>query len=331
MTDLHDLLEREGRRWRDGFTAPDLDAMLGELTQPRRSRVRWVWPIAAAVLLLTVPLVTVLLRPNSRPGGTSSPGSRSSTAARPTPGSGIFGLVPWTGVASQDQNGRMVSVWVDVDRTPHWCMDAGLPALQAEVIEKPAQVVIQVHAYQPVYYRPQTPAPGTVLGCSLVGHLPIPVLVRLHAPLGRRSLVDGATGQAHPVQQAADLPSVTTLPTGYVEIGSTPALGQLGIEQIRQFGDLQFAASRSYRSNNDLLTLVRYQRTAPDLQVQTTTTVRGLTAQVGYRTGSGTAALCVGWSGAGFNWQLCSEAYQQSQPHTPLTAAELLTAADSLR
>jgi hypothetical protein len=59
--------------------------------------------------------------------------------------------------------------------------------------------------------------------------------------------------------------------------------------------------------------------------------VLGHPARVAYQSGSGTATLCAGWSADGYNWQLCSAAYQQFQPHTPLTAAELLDAANSLR
>jgi len=210
-------------------------------------------------------------------------------------------------------------------------MDAGLPELQVSAVETSSRITIEVRASQPAGYEPPTPAPGNEMGCSLVGHLPVPVLVQLHALIGRRSLVDAATGQSHALQQAAALPLISTPPNGYLDEGSTPVLGQTKFQEIRQYGDLRFAAARSYRNGNNLLTLVRYQQAAPALQVQTTGTVLGHPAQVGYLSGSGTATLCAGWSGAGYDWRLCSEAYQQFQPHTSLTAAGLLDAANSLR
>jgi hypothetical protein len=331
MTDLHDLLEQDGRQWRDGFVAPDLDAMLAEVTRSQRSRARWAWPILAAVLLLAVPLVTLLLRPDSRhasPGGTSSPASSSSPA--PKPGSRLLGLVPWTGVAvSQGQDGRSVSVWVDIDRTPNWCMTTLLPVLQASAVEQPSRITIEVRAYEPPGYQPPTVAPGTVLGCAGVGHRPVPLLVHLSAPIAGRSLLDAATGQSHALQQAAQMPSVTRLPAGYVDAGSSPDLGQSSPEGDLQFGAPRFNASHTYRNGNNLLALVRYQNNPPAsfLQVQATGTVLGHPAQLGYGYHS-PAWVCADWSASGYSWQFCSYGIGA---YAPLSFPELLAAANSLR
>jgi hypothetical protein len=177
-----------------------------------------------------------------------------------------------------------------------------------------------------------------VLGCSAVGWLPIPLLVQLSAPIGQRSLVDASTGQSHPVRQAADMPSLTSLPAGYVDEGSTPELGRADSEIVDQFGVLQFAARRTYRNGNDWLTLERYQKkpTVPDAydQVNATGTVLGHPAQVvggrGSTPGLGsTNPGCVGWSGDGYNWQLCPQGSLPSR--SSFTAAELLELANSLR
>lgn len=315
-----------------GFAAPDLDVMLDEVIRPGRSRARWVWPIAAAVLLLTVPLITLLLRSNSHPAH---------PATRPTPASKLLGSVPWTGVAvSQGHDGRSVSVWVDTQRTPDWCRDAGLPVLQASTVEKPDKITIQVRAYGPPGYQPPTFPPGTLLGCPAVRLLPIPLLVQLSAPIGQRSLVDATTGQSHPVGQAADLPSLTGLPAGYVDEGATPELGRADKETVDQFGVLQFAARRTYRNGNDGLTLERYQNkpTVPAeyVQLNATGTVLGHPAQVvggrGSTPGLGsTRAGCVEWSGDGYDWQLCPQDFEDYLTNRSFTAAELLDLANSLR
>jgi hypothetical protein len=283
-----------------------------------------MWPIVAAVLLLTVPLITLLLRSNSHPAH---------PASRPTPASKLLGSVSWTGVAvSQGHDGRSVSVWVDAQRGLDWCMDAGLPVLRASTVEQPGKITIQVRAYQPIGYRPPTAPPGAQLGCSAVRWLPVPLLVRLSAPIGQRSLVDATTGQSHPVRQAADMPSLTGLPAGYVDEGSTPELGRADKVTVVQFGVLNYAARRTYRNgNNDGLTLDRYQKKpiepAAYVQVNATGTVLGHPAQVvggrGSTPGLGsTKAGCVEWSGDGYSWQLCGGSF---------TAAELLDLANSLR
>jgi hypothetical protein len=290
----------------------------------RLLRYRWMW--IAAVLLLTVPLTTFLLWSNSHPAH---------PATRPTPASKLLGSVPWTGVAvSQGHDGRSVSVWVDAQLAPDWCIDAGLPVLRASTVEQPGKITIQVRAYEPIGYRPPTAPPGALLGCTLARSLPIPLLVQLSAPIGQRSLVDATTGQSHPVRQAADMPSLTRLPAGYVDEGSTPELGQADGVTVVQFGVLNFTARRTYRNgNNNELILDRYQKkkkpTIPDPydQVNATGTVLGHPAQVvgghGSTPGLGsTRAGCLEWSGDGYSWQLCGGSF---------TAAELLDLANSLR
>lgn len=321
MTDLHDLLERDGRRWRDGFRPPDLDAVLAEATRPRPSRTRWVWPIVAAVLLLAVPLVTVLLRSAGRPVHPATPG----------PGTKLIGLVPWTGVAvSQGHDGRAVSVWVDLDRMA-WCLGQDMPPLQASTVEKRDKITIQVRAYVPPGYRPPTVPPGAVPVCASGGHFPVPMLVHLSASIGRRSLVDAATGQAHPVVPAADLPALTKLPAGYVDAGSSPTVGESESE-VRQFGPLQFGARRTYRNGKNLLTLERYQGkpAVPVQPVQATGTVLGQPAQIGGRYGS-TAFRCVTWAGGGYTWLLCSASLLGPAPDSVLGITELLAVANSMR
>ena len=62
MTDLDELLQRDGRRWQAEFQPPELAAMVATATRPAPHEPGWAWPILAAVLLLAIPLVTVLLR-----------------------------------------------------------------------------------------------------------------------------------------------------------------------------------------------------------------------------------------------------------------------------
>ena len=55
--------------------------------------------------------------------------------------------------------------------------------------------------------------------------------------------MEATTEESHPVRQAADMPSLTKLPAGYVDAGSTPPLGAMDNGAIDQFGIMQFAAS----------------------------------------------------------------------------------------
>ena len=323
MTDVHDLLEQDGRRWRADFRPPEFDVMLAEATRTRPGRTRWIWPVVAAVLLLTVPLITVMVRSDGR----------HVRPAAPRPGTKLIGPVPWTGVAvSQGHDGKSVSVWVDIDRM-NGCVGPDLPPLQATTVEKRDKISILVRAYVPPDYRPPTVPPGAVLGCGAVGHFPVPLLVHLSAPIGRRSLVDAATGQAHPVVPAADLPALTKLPPGYVDAGSSPVLTAAESADVPQFELPQSAASRTYRNGNRLLTLARYQQKPPApvliQPVEATGTVLGHPAQVGGRFGS-TDVRCVAWSGSGYFWQLCS-AWVARSTQGVLGVTELLAVANSMR
>jgi hypothetical protein len=326
MTDLNELLEQDGRRWRAGFQPPDLDAMLAGTTRSRTRRARWAWPIIAAVLLLTVPLITVLVRSNARHAQPAVPSQ---------PGLTLLGSVPWVAAVGQG-DGSSVSVYVDVDETPGWCLDAGLPVLRASTVEAGSRIVIRVQAYQPAGFSPPAVPPGSVLGCSAIGHLPVPLLVRLRSPTGHRGVIDATTGKSYPLEPAADLPSLSMLPAGYVDAGSgpvhVPAPGS-------PTGPVHTPATegptrRSYRNGSDFVFLIRDASEASlpyaVRQVQGTGVVLGHPAKVGGLPG-GDTYRCVVWSGDGYSWEVCSTGMQNGQPWAPLSAAELLRIANSMR
>jgi hypothetical protein len=314
MTDLDELLHAEGRRWQAGFQPPPLDPMVAT-AQSTTGRSRWAWPILAAVLLLAVPLVTVLLRHSThivRPGA-SAPGSKATSKLK------LYGAVPWVQAVSQ-LDGKSVRVYVDIDKTPNMGCLIEFPVLQASAVETSSQITIRVQAYQPADYVEPTAAPGTVLGCNAIGHLPVPLLVNLGGPIDGRDLVDASTGKTHQPGPAVDLPSLSTLPPGYLDAGSGPWVIGVGSSGI---------AEHTYRNGGNFLNLDRVPTGRTLLYavkpVEATGTVLGHPATVG---GPG-AYRCAAWSDRSYTWQLCSS--RLGSETDLLSPGELLALANSIR
>jgi hypothetical protein len=147
---------------------------------------------------------------------TGSHPSPSTTHSQPT---GMLGGVEWSSPVVQS-DGKTITVAVNVNRTPDLCLDYGLPVLRGVVSETATTVSVTVQAFPPSNAVPRpTPAPGTVLGCSAIGHPPVPLSVKLDQPLGNRSLIDGTTDTSQPMLKASTVPAPTYLPAGYVDRG----------------------------------------------------------------------------------------------------------------
>jgi hypothetical protein len=311
MTDMDELLQRDARQWQAEFQPPELSAMVATATRPAPPRARWAWPILAAVLLLAVPLVTVARRQHRH-----STVIRSVTSPAPL-FTKLLGSVPWVQAVSQPDR-RSVTVYVDIDRTPGLACIDELPVLRAGVAVTGSQVTIRVQAYLPPGYQIPTPQPGTVSGCTVMGHHPVPLLVPLPEPLGGRTLVDASNGKSLPVTQAVELPLVTVPPFGYTDAGISPVEGGM--------------VERSYLKGSSLLALVRTQAGHPfypTSQVEATGTVLGHPAKVSTVGQAQARIRCVTWSDDSYSWQLCSVGLEPAA--TLLPATELLTAANSIR
>src|SRR6185312_14245631 len=250
-----------------------------------------------------------------QPGG-SAPGSK------PTSKLKLYGAVPWVHAVSQP-DGKSLRVYVDIDKTPNMDCLIEFPVLQASVVETSSQISIRVRAYQPADYVEPTAAPGATLSCNAVGHLPVPLLVELGGPIDGRNLVDASTGTSYQAEQAAGLPSLSTLPPGYLDAGSGPWVIGVGSSGIVQ---------HTYRNGGNFLNLDRVPsgHPLPPLYlikpVEATGTVLGHPATVG---GDPDFYRCAGWSDHSYSWQLCST--KLGSQTNLLSPAELLTVANSIR
>jgi hypothetical protein len=268
-------------------------------------------------VLLVIPLATVLsIRGSHRspaPAASHPSGTHPSSTTTNSPPDGLLGDVEWSSPVLQI-DGRTMTVAVDVNRTPHYCLDYGQPDLRGVTSENSTTVTITVRAYPPSNPLPMpTPAPGTVLGCSEIGHPPVPLSVKLSQPLGDRALIDGTTGTRYSVLKASTLPAPSYLPAGYVDKG------------VQWYDHVPpFQVVHAYLNGLEGLRLIRSQGllTAPGERVLTTGTVLGHPAKVAESNSYGT---CAAWSDPAYSWSLCSTGI------LPLSAGELLRIANSIR
>ncbi len=306
---VDELLERDGERWRSAFSPPPLAGMLAVATTSPRHRTRWVWPLVAAVVLLVIPLATVLAvqhRPHRSPAPSASHSA------------GLLGTVDWSDAVLQ-ADGRTITIAVDINRTPNFCLDYGLPTTRAVVSETATTVSITAQVFRPSHPSP-TPSvpPGSVLGCSAVGHQALPLDVQLRQPLGSRTLIDTTTGSHHPVLRASTLAKPSYLPSGYVRQSvqwheETPH-SQVLQDYTGPAGT--FLVVRHYGFNAE-----QYK------PVLATGTVLGYPAKV-IGNSSRPSERCVLWNDPEYFWSLCS---MPNLGSTPLDAAELLRIGNSMR
>jgi hypothetical protein len=203
--DLDELLSRHGQDWQRGFTAPPLDGMLSVATSgPDHRGRRWLAPIAAAVLLLAIPLITVLaLRDRPEPAPPAKPAVLK-----------LIGAVAWADAVLQT-DGKTVSVTEKSFRIAK--CDQGIPVLRASVVSETAsQVVIAATAYE----SSQRPAADSSI-CKLGGtrHARERAVVSLSTALGKRVLIDAKDGSKHPVLTENTLPRAGYVPGSFRHAG----------------------------------------------------------------------------------------------------------------
>jgi len=300
------LLDRHGKHWLATFNPLPLEGALAVAIDQQPHRTRWLWPVAAAVALLVIPLLTVV--------GIS--GSLQS-AHHPA---GYLGDFAWNG-AVLNKDPRTLTIAVDINRIRDYCLDDGLPAVRAVVSETATKVTIRAQAFEPSHPSP-TPSvpPGTVLACSLRGYRPVMVTVRLEQPLGTRSLLDAKTGARHQVVDASKVPAPSWLPAGYVDLG------------FQRYDDDSDQVLHRYDAGKAELRVVRghgFPAPANERGV-TTATVLGQPAKVTAPSKGVTNEACVIWDDSEYSWSICSVG-GPAVHDPPLSAAELLRIANSLR
>jgi len=303
---LERRLERRGAELRRDLELPDLHAMITHAVEPPRPRLRWTWPLVAALLLLAVPLVTVLLV--RRASHSDSP------AAPDTASLQLLGDVPWSDAVLQP-DGRSVAVLADVDRTPgSFCLDNGLPVLKPVLTGAGASLHLEVQAFRPGPVPGNSVGPGASGGCFTVGHRPVPVVVPLGTPLNGRSITGGTT---EVIQNAAGFLTPDYLPAGYS--GSAIVVGGAGIAGV----DLMH---RTYLNGAaGQLSVIRGVVTYSDPTTVATGTVRGEPARV-MEDGHFSDNVCLSWREGTTSWNVCS--LQGSAPS--LSPGELLRVGNGL-
>ena len=116
----------------------------------------------------------------------------------------LAGTVPFLDVIAAADDPRVIVVQADPDRT------VGISCVRtvkrAVVREAPRTVSVLIAAYA------RQPPPGT--GCDGEGDRD-PVRIRLASPLGKRTLIDEATGRRHPVLDPATVPTLSAAPASF--------------------------------------------------------------------------------------------------------------------
>ncbi|WP_408664256.1 hypothetical protein [Jatrophihabitans sp.] len=288
-----------------------MEGMLAVATAQTQHRSRWLWPLAAAVALLVIPLVTVV--------GVSG-SHQSATSPTPDP-AGFLGDIAWFGAVLQADH-RTLSVAVYPDRQSY-CPGSQLPDLHAVVSETATTVSIRAQAFRASSPSPTPSAPaGAAPVCSDLGPMPMALTVELRQPLGSRSLLDATTGTRHLVFEASTLLTPSWLPAGYVD---------RIIRWEREPHD-DVVVHEYHGPGKDQLFVARGPNPpAPALAGETvlaTGTVLGHPAKV-TRYPATPTTTCAFWTDSGYSWSICS--WGPDPRHSPLDAEELLRIGNSMR
>lgn len=300
---IDQLLDRHGKQWRTRFVPPPLEGMLAVSVPPTRHRARWLRPMAAAVALLVVPLVTVV--------------GISGLHQSATHQAGYLADLNWIGAVLQTDP-TVLTIGVDVNATPY-CLDNGLPDMRPVVTETATKVTIRARAFRPLHPSPTpTVPPGTVIACSLRGYMPMSVTVRLERPLGTRSLIDAKARVQRPVLDASTLLAPSWLPAGYADKG------------FRWRTDSPQSVAHEFDGPAGLLQVRRTPQSPWEGEkVLVTATVLGHPGRV-FTLDNSPNLRCVAWIDSGSTWSICSEGALEP-PRPTVSVAELLRIANSMR
>jgi hypothetical protein len=287
MNPVEQLLEQHGERWRTAFVPPPLEGMLAVATAPAHHRARWVWSVVAAAALLVIPLATVVAVHDIHR-------SPAPAASRPTaPPTGLLGGVEWS-LPILQRDGKAVTVAVNINHVS--CVAHGTPILRGVAAETATTVAITVRAY--ALGPPPSVPPGSLLGCNMPLHAPVPLTVTLKQPLGDRTLIDATTGTPQPLTLAAStVPAPSYLPAGYVD---------QGVRWQDDFLPHPSQALHDYAGPDGELHLVRGRRSIPFSPYDPlliTAEVLGHPARLVKGSSSGT---CLTWRDSEYWWAVCS-------------------------
>lgn len=303
--DLDELLSRHGQNWQRSFTAPPLDGMLSVATSaPDHRGRRWLLPIAAAVLLLAIPLITVLaLRDRTQPAPPAEPVVLK-----------LIGAVPWADAILQ-ADGKTVIVTEASFRTVE--CDRGIPVLRASVVSETAsRVVITATAYE----SSQRPAADSSV-CKMAGtgrgRVRERAVVSLSTALGKRVLIDAKDGSTRPVLSENAIPQSGHVPAGFRHAGLS-------------WSDDTRSATRTYANSKGMFSITRelYSDTIQtfDWPDNGSEVIRGHLTK--YHDGGGVGR--VSWLDGPYLWTINQEAYYGA-PIVQLDKATLFKIARSLR
>jgi hypothetical protein len=304
---LDELLNRHAATWRNGFAVPALDRMLDQATiAPARHNRRWVWPIAAAALLLAIPVATVVVA-HDRPHVAA--GHR----AQQVP----LGVVSWKD-AVLEPDGRSISLHWNIS-TGEYC-SFGKPVVRGTVTRQTATTVyLELQAVRGSAGKPQR----DISGCDSTpsgGDRSFESTVQLPQPLGDRRLVDASDGTIHPVYDARSMPSVTALPAGFVAVGVS-------------WNEATGTVIRIYNSASSVLEVRRSKPGSNDpnsIPWSDTGSVLGHPAKY-WLSGSGqTLMRLIAWRDASFEWSVQEIPFSLNGAGR-LSEAQLFAIANSLR
>ena len=207
--ELDDRLDRLLNSVAAGVRAGD-PAEVARRGRRRRLARRTGGAVAVAVLLAALVAVPLLLP--DRPAGPATPPS-----VIGPPGSIPDGVVPWKG-ARVLGGPRQLTVTVDGGGGAPSPSDPCWEGYRPEARSEPDRMVVTVHRFR----SGATPAEGH--GCAAIGRS-WNITVSLPDDLGGRPVVDGATGQAKPVQTNL-LTTTLWLPRGWGKLGETAGDGE---------------------------------------------------------------------------------------------------------
>lgn len=232
--DLDELLSQRGQDWQRGFVAPPLAGMLSIATSgPHHRGRRWLLPIAAAVLLMAIPLITVLaLRDRPKPAPPAEPVVLE-----------LIGAASWADAVLQ-ADGKTITVSDTTLRTVQ--CDQGIPVLRASVVSQTAsQVVIAATAYKSSQ-RPPADSPVCKMAGTGGGRVRETAVVSLNQALGKRVLIDAVNGSKHPILSEDAIPQAAYVPTGFRDTGVS-------------WGENSGNARRVYANARGNFSITRYQ------------------------------------------------------------------------
>lgn len=265
--------------------APDFEPVLDRaLARRRRTVVTWVG--VAAVVVLGGSVVA----------GVALGGGRSGSAAGDGSGLRTMTDAGFSGAVLDPADPRRLEVLVMTGSGSGPC--ALIDPVATATVQTATSVTVRVSGQ----FRPPKGAPATGyfgFSCASTGYRQVPV--ELDAPLGQRTLYDGADPVAQPVLDPSAVPTPGYVPSGYHAepvtwepdyVSDVPPSARPGLHG-------SWAALRRYRSDSEVLDVRIGRLVAPDGTLAGTVQVSGHRATLAVPDAGG---LCVTWLRSGKSW-----------------------------